>query len=130
MLWNRNQRNRNFFTSGTGTVTYKKSEPERTGTRYKIIAADPDCLTSFFLACACYESHYISATPSNPVQCLQLTAYLDRLVNWSKEFLGRRDNDLIYPVPIDRNVQAARGSSTTVDMNVDEENNKGGQPKH
>ncbi len=55
---------------------------------------------------------------------------LDRLVNWSNKFLGRRDNDLVYPVPIDRNVQAARGSSTTVDMNVDEENNKGGQPRH
>ena len=55
---------------------------------------------------------------------------LDRLVNWSNEFLGRRDNDRIYPVPIDRNVQAARGSSTTVNMNVDEEHNKGGQPKH
>ncbi len=55
---------------------------------------------------------------------------LDRLVNWSNEFLGRRDNDRVYPVPIDRNVQAARGSSTTVDMKVDEENNKGGQPKH
>ncbi len=55
---------------------------------------------------------------------------LDRLVNWSNEFLGRRDNDRVYPVPIDRNVQAARGSSTTVDMNVDEENNKGAQPKY
>jgi hypothetical protein len=55
---------------------------------------------------------------------------LGRLVNCSNEFLGRRDNDRVYPVPIDRNVQAARGSSTTVDMNVDEENNKGGQPKH
>jgi hypothetical protein len=31
---------------------------------------------------------------------------------------------------IERNVQAARGSLTTVDMNVDEENNNGGQPKH
>ncbi len=54
---------------------------------------------------------------------------LDRLVNWSKEFLGRRDNDRVYPVPINRGEQAARGSSTTVDMNVDEENNRGGQPK-
>ncbi len=45
---------------------------------------------------------------------------LDRLVNWSNKCLGRRDNDM----------QAARGSSTTVDMNVDKENNKGGQPKH
>jgi hypothetical protein len=55
---------------------------------------------------------------------------LDRLVNWSNEFLGRGDNDRVYPVPIDRNWQAARRSSTTVDMNVDKENNKGGQPKH
>ncbi len=55
---------------------------------------------------------------------------LDRLVNWSIEFLSRRDNNWVYPVPINRNVQAARGSSTTVDMNVEEENNKGGQPKY
>jgi hypothetical protein len=54
---------------------------------------------------------------------------LDRLVNWSNEFLGRRDNDRVYPVPIIRGEQAARNSSTTVDMNVDEENNRGGQPK-
>ncbi len=52
---------------------------------------------------------------------------LDRLVNWSNDFLGRRDNNRVYPVP--RNEQAARGSSTTVDMNMDE-NNRGGQPKH
>ena len=55
---------------------------------------------------------------------------LDRLVNWSNEFLGRRDNDRVYPVPIIRGEQAARHSSTTVDMSVDEENNRGGQPKH
>ncbi len=59
---------------------------------------------------------------------------LDRLVNWSNEFLARRDNDRVYPVPINRNKQTSRGSSTTVDMNVDmnvdEENNRGGQPKH
>jgi hypothetical protein len=54
---------------------------------------------------------------------------LDRLVNWSNEFLSRRDNDRVYPVPINRKERAARGSSTTVDMNVDEENNRGGQPK-
>jgi hypothetical protein len=54
---------------------------------------------------------------------------LDRLVNWSNEFLGRRDNDRVYPVPIIRGDQAARASSVTVDKNVDEENNKGGQPK-
>ncbi len=35
-----------------------------------------------------------------------------------------------YPVPLNRNVQAAMGSSTTVDMNVENENGKGGQPKH
>ncbi len=29
---------------------------------------------------------------------------LDRLVNWSNEFIGRRDNDWVYLVPIDRNV--------------------------
>ncbi len=54
---------------------------------------------------------------------------LDRLVNWSNEFLGRRENDRVYPVPIIRDEQAARNSSPTVDMSVDEENNKGGQPK-
>jgi hypothetical protein len=31
----------------------------------------------------------------------------DRLVNWSNEFFGRRDNDRVYPVPINRNEQAA-----------------------
>jgi hypothetical protein len=55
---------------------------------------------------------------------------LDRLVNWFNEFLGRRDNDWVYPIPINRNEQAARGSSTNVDMNVDEENNRRDQPKH
>jgi hypothetical protein len=53
---------------------------------------------------------------------------LDRLVNWSNKFLGRRDNDRVYPVPIIRGEQAARNSSTTVDMSVDEENNKGVSP--
>ena len=52
---------------------------------------------------------------------------LDRLVTWSNEFLGRRDNDRVYPVPITRGEQAT--SSTTVDMNVDEGNNKGCQPR-
>ncbi len=55
---------------------------------------------------------------------------LDRLVNWSNEFLGRRDNNRVYPVPIKRNEQATRGSYATVEMNVDEKNNRGGQPKH
>jgi hypothetical protein len=50
---------------------------------------------------------------------------LDRLVNWSNEFLGRRDNDQVYPVPINRNEQTARGSSTTVDMNGRGEQQRG-----
>ncbi len=54
---------------------------------------------------------------------------MDRLVNWSNEFLGRRDNFRVYPVPIIKGEQVARNSSTTVDMSVDEENNRGGQPK-
>ncbi len=54
---------------------------------------------------------------------------LDRLVNWSNEFLGRRDNDRVYPVPIIRGEQASRNNSTTVDINVEKENNKGGQPR-
>ncbi|MFN9909543.1 MAG: hypothetical protein ACK56F_26075 [bacterium] len=54
---------------------------------------------------------------------------LDRLVTWSNEFLGRRDNDRVYPVPITRGEQAIRTSSTTVDMNVDEGNDKGCQPR-
>jgi hypothetical protein len=36
----------------------------------------------------------------------------------------------VYPVHLNRNVQAAMGSSTTVDMNMENENVKGGQPKH
>jgi hypothetical protein len=55
---------------------------------------------------------------------------LDRLVNWSNEFLGRRDTDRVYPVPITRNEQAAMGSSTTVDLNVENEKGRGGQPRH
>ena len=54
---------------------------------------------------------------------------LDRLVTWSNEFLGRRDNERVYPVPSVRGEQTTRDSSTTVDMNVDEENNKGCQPR-
>jgi hypothetical protein len=54
---------------------------------------------------------------------------LDRLVTWSNEFLGRRDSERVYPVPITRCEQATRASSTTVDMNVDEEKNKGCQPR-
>jgi len=85
VLWNRNQRNRNFFTSGTGTVTYKKSEPELTGTRYKIIAADPDCLTTFFLACARYEGHYHFSDPLEPRS--MLTAY--SLLGQARELVQR-----------------------------------------
>ncbi len=44
---------------------------------------------------------------------------LDRLVNWSNEFLVRRDTDGVSPVPIIRNEQVAM-----------DENSKGGQPKH
>ncbi len=65
--------------------------------------------------------------PSAPRMQLNI---LDRLVNWYNEFLGRRDTERIYPAPLDRNVQAVRGSLTRVDMKVDEENNKGGQPRH
>ena len=50
---------------------------------------------------------------------------LDRLVTWSNEFLGRRDNDRVYPAPIVRGEQTTRDSSITVDMNVAEENEKG-----
>ena len=40
------------------------------------------------------------------------------------------EQNKVYPVPLNRNVQAAMGSSTMVDMNVENENGKGGQPKH
>ncbi len=50
-------------------------------------------------------------------------------MTWSNEFLGRRDNERVYPVSIVRGKQTTRDSSTTVDMNVDEENNKGCQPR-
>ncbi len=50
---------------------------------------------------------------------------LDRLVTWSNKFLGRRDNERVYPVPIVRGKQTTRDSSTTVDMNVVEENERG-----
>ena len=49
---------------------------------------------------------------------------LDRLVTWSNEFLGRRDNDRVYPAPIVRGEQTTRDSSITVDMNMTEENEK------
>jgi hypothetical protein len=49
---------------------------------------------------------------------------LDRLVTWSNEFLGSRDNDRVYPAPIVRGAQTTRDSSITVDMNVTEENEK------
>ncbi len=50
---------------------------------------------------------------------------LNRLVTWSNEFLGRRDNERVYLVPIARGEQTTRDSSTTVDMNVVKENGKG-----
>ncbi len=50
---------------------------------------------------------------------------LDRLVTWSNEFLGRRNNERVYPAPIVRGEQTSRDSSITVDMNVVEENEKG-----
>jgi hypothetical protein len=34
----------------------------------------------------------------------------------------------VYPVPLNRNVQAAMGSLTTVDMNVENKNGKGASP--
>ena len=49
---------------------------------------------------------------------------LDRLVTWSNEFLGRRDNDRVYPAPIIRGEPNIRSSSSTVDVNVTEENEK------
>jgi hypothetical protein len=49
---------------------------------------------------------------------------LDRLVTWSNEFLGRRDNDRVYPAPIIRGEPNIRDSSSTVDVNVTEENEK------
>jgi hypothetical protein len=53
---------------------------------------------------------------------------LDRLVNWSNEFLSRRDTDRVHPVPLIRNEQVAMGSSTTVDLGVENENGKGASP--
>jgi hypothetical protein len=49
---------------------------------------------------------------------------LDRLVTWSNEFLGRRDNDRVYPAPIIRGEPNIRSSASTVDMNVTEENER------
>ncbi len=36
----------------------------------------------------------------------------------------------VYSIPFNRNVQAAMGSTTMVNTNVENENGKGGQPKH
>jgi hypothetical protein len=52
---------------------------------------------------------------------------LDRLVNWSKEFLARRDTDRIYPLPIIRDEQIAMGTSA-VDRDMEGDNSKGDQP--
>jgi hypothetical protein len=49
---------------------------------------------------------------------------LDRLVNWSNEFLGRTDTDRIYPVPIIRDKQVVMGTSA-VDRDMEGENSKG-----
>ena len=54
---------------------------------------------------------------------------LDKLVTWSNKFLGRRDNERVYPATIVRGKRTTRGSSTTVDMNVAEENEKGNHQK-
>jgi hypothetical protein len=55
---------------------------------------------------------------------------LDRLVNWSNEFLCRRDTDRVYPIPIIRDEQVAMGNSA-VDLDTENENSKRGQPpKH
>jgi hypothetical protein len=51
---------------------------------------------------------------------------LDRLVSWSNV---RRDTDRVHPVPIIRNEQVAMGNSTA-DQEAEDENSKGGQPKH
>ncbi len=40
------------------------------------------------------------------------------------------ESNRVYPIPFNRNMQAAMGSLTTVDINVENENGKGGQPKH
>ncbi len=51
-------------------------------------------------------------------------------MNWSKEFLGRRDTDQVYPVSIIRDEQVAMGT-LVADRVVEDENSKGGQPpKH
>jgi hypothetical protein len=46
---------------------------------------------------------------------------LDRLVNWSNEFLGRRDTDQIYLIPIIRGEQVSMGDSAA-DQDTDDEN--------
>jgi hypothetical protein len=51
------------------------------------------------------------------------------LTAFNRERRQERDNDRVYPVPITRGEQATRASSTTVDMNVDEGNDKGCQPR-
>jgi hypothetical protein len=52
---------------------------------------------------------------------------LDRLVNWANKFLGRRDIDQIYQVPIVRGEQVAMGDLAAV-RDTENENSKGGQP--
>ncbi len=48
---------------------------------------------------------------------------LDRLVNWSNEFLGRRDTDQIYLIPIIRGDQVAIGDSAA-DQDKEDENSR------
>jgi hypothetical protein len=52
---------------------------------------------------------------------------MDSLVNWSNEFLGRRDRDRIYPVPIIKDEQVAMGT-LGVARDMESENSKGVQP--
>ncbi len=51
---------------------------------------------------------------------------LERLVNWSNEFLGRRDTDRIYPVHIIEDEQIAMWNSAA-DRDTEDENSKGVQ---
>jgi hypothetical protein len=54
-------------------------------------------------------------------------AFRDTLFQASVEFLGRRDNDRIYPVPIVKNEQIAMGD-LALDRDAEQEVDMGGQP--
>jgi hypothetical protein len=55
---------------------------------------------------------------------------LVRLVNWSNEFLGRRDTNWIYPVPVIRDKQITTGNSAAY-HDTEDENSKGDKlPRH